>query len=157
MYVQSMFTLPFRKWGEAVVALCVEHGTSYVDINGEPEFVERMFEGYNDQAIKAGVSIVSCCGFDSVPADMGVAYAESQLKADGIIPHSFDVFLKIKTGQSGMAINYGTYDSLIESLAHIEDLRAFRKDHPRAAVKKIGPKQVFVKSPRWEPRVSSWV
>ena len=33
---------PFRKFGEAVVAACVEAGTHYLDICGEPEFIERM-------------------------------------------------------------------------------------------------------------------
>jgi short subunit dehydrogenase-like uncharacterized protein len=157
---------PYRKWGEAVVSLCVDNGTHYVDINGEPEFVERMFEAYNDCAKEAGVTVVSCCGFDSVPAgmivftcikDMGVAYAEAQLKEQGITPHSIEMVHKIKTGPTGMSINFATYDSLVESLAHVKDLREFRREHPRPAVKNIGPKQTFRKSVKWDERVASWV
>lgn len=33
---------PFRLHGEAVVAACVEQGCDYVDITGEPEFMEKM-------------------------------------------------------------------------------------------------------------------
>lgn len=33
---------------------------------GEPEFVERMQRTYHDKAVTNHVSIVHCCGFDSV-------------------------------------------------------------------------------------------
>ena len=31
---------------------------------------------YHDQAVSAGVHIVGTCGFDSIPADMGVVFAQ---------------------------------------------------------------------------------
>lgn len=57
---------PFRFLGEYVVRACVEQGCDYVDVTGEPEFVERMQRTYHDQAKKNKVTLVHCCGFDSV-------------------------------------------------------------------------------------------
>lgn len=51
---------------------CVEAGTHYCDITGETTFVRRMIEKYHDEALEKGVFIVPCCGFDSVPSDLGV-------------------------------------------------------------------------------------
>lgn len=59
---------PFRKYGEIVVRTCVEVGTDYVDVCGEPEFMEGMLLRYGDAARSAGVVIISACGFDSIPA-----------------------------------------------------------------------------------------
>lgn len=57
---------PFRFLGEYVVRSCVENFCDYVDITGEPEFIERMQRTYHDEAVKSGVTIVHACGFDSV-------------------------------------------------------------------------------------------
>jgi short subunit dehydrogenase-like uncharacterized protein len=57
---------PFRFLGEYVVRSCVENFCDYVDITGEPEFIERMQRTYHDQAVKNGVTVVHACGFDSV-------------------------------------------------------------------------------------------
>lgn len=35
---------------------------------------------YHDQAAEKGVYIVGACGFDSIPADMGVIYTRDQFK-----------------------------------------------------------------------------
>lgn len=42
---------PFRLHGEAVVAACVEQGCDYIDITGEPEFMEKMRLKYGSDAI----------------------------------------------------------------------------------------------------------
>jgi len=31
---------------------------------------------FHDQAVSAGIHIVSTCGFDSIPADMGVVFTQ---------------------------------------------------------------------------------
>lgn len=35
---------------------------------------------YNEAAQKAGVYIISACGFDSIPADLGVVFTEQNFK-----------------------------------------------------------------------------
>ena len=58
---------PYIKYGEAVVAACAAAGTDYVDLTGEPEFVDRVWLRYHEQAMQTGARIVHCCGFDSIP------------------------------------------------------------------------------------------
>lgn len=73
---------PFAALGEPVVAACVDTATEYADITGEPAFVARVLERYDEPATAAGVRLVSCCGFDSVPHDLGVALTVGQLPDD---------------------------------------------------------------------------
>lgn len=35
---------------------------------------------YNEEAAKKGVYIVSACGFDSIPTDLGVVFLEKEFK-----------------------------------------------------------------------------
>jgi short subunit dehydrogenase-like uncharacterized protein len=63
---------PFNAVGLPVVAACVKAKTHYVDISGEPLFVERAYVEHHEAAKKNGVTIVNCCGFDCVPSDMAI-------------------------------------------------------------------------------------
>lgn len=62
---------PFQKYGMALVGACVRAGTHYADITGEPNFVLEYTEKYNEEAKRKGVMLVSMCGFDSIPSDLG--------------------------------------------------------------------------------------
>ena len=70
---------PYINYGEPLVAACAATGTDYVDLTGEPEFVDRMWLGYHAQAERSGARLVHSCGFDSIPYDLGVLYTVSQL------------------------------------------------------------------------------
>lgn len=41
-----------------------------------------MYLNYNDKAAEKGVYVVGSCGFDSIPADMGVLYTRNNLKGN---------------------------------------------------------------------------
>ena len=60
---------PFNWYGYDVVKACVAQHTHYLDITGEPLFVNIIFDKYHDLALKNECTIVNCCGFDSIPAD----------------------------------------------------------------------------------------
>ena len=70
---------PYLEYGEPLVAACAEAGTDYVDLTGEPEFVDSMYLKYNDVAEATGARLVHACGFDSIPHDMGVFYTMKQV------------------------------------------------------------------------------
>jgi short subunit dehydrogenase-like uncharacterized protein len=53
------------------VAACVQHGTHYVDITGETPWVRGLIDRHHAQAAADGTRIIPCCGFDSVPSDLG--------------------------------------------------------------------------------------
>src|ERR1043165_8492131 len=70
---------PYVHYGEPLVAACAAAGTDYVDLTGEPEFVDRMYVRHHAEAEKSGARIVHACGFDSIPHDLGVLFTVQQL------------------------------------------------------------------------------
>jgi short subunit dehydrogenase-like uncharacterized protein len=62
---------PFALFGSALVAACARHGAHYVDTTGETPWVRRMIDLHHQEAAAGGTRIVPCCGFDSVPSDLG--------------------------------------------------------------------------------------
>jgi short subunit dehydrogenase-like uncharacterized protein len=62
---------PFALYGSALVAACVAHRTHYVDITGETPWVRALIDRHHAQAVRDGTRIIPCCGFDSVPSDLG--------------------------------------------------------------------------------------
>lgn len=65
---------PYLEYGEPMVRACAEEGTDYVDLCGEPEFVDEMYLRHQDLAVSTGARIVHACGFDSIPHDLGAFY-----------------------------------------------------------------------------------
>ena len=62
---------PYVDRGEALAGACAEAGTDYCDITGEGEFVDRVYVAHHATAASTGARLVHCCGFDSVPHDLG--------------------------------------------------------------------------------------
>lgn len=52
------------------------------------QFLESMQLNYNSQAAEKGVYVIGSCGFDSIPADMGVLYTRDQFKGMKTRVHS---------------------------------------------------------------------
>ena len=71
---------PYAKYGSALVAACVEQGTHYCDLAGEAQWIRRMIDTHHAAAAKTGARIVHCCGFDSVPMDIGVHFLQRESK-----------------------------------------------------------------------------
>ena len=66
---------PFKRYGNRVYHACAHTGTHYADITGEADWVGHMGRAYDDVAKRTGAAIVSCCGVDSVPSDVGTYLA----------------------------------------------------------------------------------
>lgn len=101
---------PYTRHGELVVQACVRSGTHYADITGEPGFVELLLDRYAADAERQGVKIVNCCGFDSVPHDLGVRFTVQHLPDD--VPLTVRGYVTGKGRVSG-----GTALSAIEAIA----------------------------------------
>jgi len=71
---------PYQLYGNDLVAACVEAGTDYVDLCGEPAWMRAMIDAHSDAAKKSGARIVFSCGFDSIPFDLGVVYLQEEAK-----------------------------------------------------------------------------
>ena len=66
---------PYTHHGRPVIAACVAGGSHYVDLTGEIPFVRRMIDEFEASATQAGVKVVQVCGFEALPADLGVLLA----------------------------------------------------------------------------------
>lgn len=69
---------PYALHGEPLVRACATSGTDYCDLTGETQWIRRMLDRYEDIAQQSGARIVHCCGFDSVPSDLGVWVLQQQ-------------------------------------------------------------------------------
>lgn len=67
---------PYALYGEPLVKACAESGTDYCDLTGEAHWIRRMLNKYEDAARQSGARIVNCCGFDSIPSDLGVKFLQ---------------------------------------------------------------------------------
>lgn len=71
---------PYAKFGSALVGACVANGTHYCDLAGEVQWIRQMIDEHNKAAKSSGAKIVHCCGFDSVPVDIGVWHLQRETK-----------------------------------------------------------------------------
>lgn len=101
---------PYARHGELVVQACVREGAHYADITGEPAFVDLVQKRYGADAERRGVKIVTCCGFDSVPHDLGVRFTVGHLPDD--VPLTIRGYVHATGRVSG-----GTALSAIEAIA----------------------------------------
>lgn len=101
---------PYALYGETLVKACAETGTHYCDLSGEPQWIRKMQDRYEETAKKSGALIVHCCGFDSIPSDLGVHFLQKNaLKTYGQNLSQINMrVVKMKGGPSG-----GTVASII--------------------------------------------
>ena len=90
---------PYALYGSNLVAACVKHGTDYCDLAGETQWVRKMIDTHHEQAQKTGARIVHCCGFDSIPMDIGVYFLQEEAKArHGAYCESIALYVKATKG-----------------------------------------------------------
>ncbi|XP_075906139.1 saccharopine dehydrogenase-like oxidoreductase [Nelusetta ayraudi] len=126
---------PYRFFGEPVIKACVENGAHHIDISGEPQFLEGMQLNYSNQAAEKGVYIIGSCGFDSIPADMGVLYTRDQFKGTLTAVESF---LTVKAGSEGGCIHDGTWQSAVHGFADSHTLLRIRRQFNHKPLPSVG-------------------
>lgn len=128
---------PFRFFGEPVVKAAIAGKCHYLDISGEPEYMERIELLYHEAAAAAGVLLLSACGFDSLVADLGVIFAQETMRAMGKTCTAVESYLSLQGGKDGVAGHYATFESAVHGFASAGELRKLRKDyaakHPETA------------------------
>ena len=72
---------PYALFGEPLVKVCAETGTDYCDLTGEVQWLREMIHKYQATAESSGARIVNCCGFDSIPSDLGVYFIQQEAQA----------------------------------------------------------------------------
>jgi len=108
---------PYQLYGDALVAVCAQTGTDYVDLTGESHWIASMLAAHEARAKASGARIVFSCGFDSVPFDLGVYYlqAQAQLRYGSAAPRVRGRIRAIKGRMSG-----GTAASGIATMAAVQ-------------------------------------
>jgi short subunit dehydrogenase-like uncharacterized protein len=142
---------PYIKYGEGVVAACAAAGTDYVDLTGEPEFVDLMWLRYHQQAQQTGARLVHCCGFDSIPHDLGALFTVQQLPEG--VPISLSGFVRASGTFSG-----GTYESAITAFSRLRQVA--RTAAQRRRQEERPPDRLIkgaVGSPRHDATAGGWI
>ncbi|MGB2924247.1 MAG: saccharopine dehydrogenase NADP-binding domain-containing protein [Limnothrix sp.] len=93
---------PYALYGETLVKVCAETGTDYCDLTGEVQWIQKMIAKYAAIAQQSGARIVHCCGFDSIPSDLGVYFLQQHSKQKFGEPCE-QVKMRVKAAQGGFS------------------------------------------------------
>ena len=111
---------PYAHFGSPLVAACAANGTHYCDLAGEVQWIRRMIDAHHEQAADTGAKIVHCCGFDSIPMDIGAWFLQQEAQArHGDYCTAITMFVKnMRGGASG-----GTMASMMNIMREARDDR----------------------------------
>ncbi|MEE4304401.1 MAG: saccharopine dehydrogenase NADP-binding domain-containing protein [Wenzhouxiangella sp.] len=149
---------PYALHGSDLVAACAANGTDYCDLSGEVPWMRRMLDQHADAAAKSGARIVHCCGFDSIPSDMGVWFLQREARER--LGRSLErVRMRVKAAKGGLS--GGTYASMLNIVEEA------RRDKEVARVLKNpyalcppdareGERQPYVSSAVYDPVFDVW-
>lgn len=115
---------PYALYGSPLVKVCAETGTDYCDLTGEVQWIRRMIDAHEASAKASGARIVHCCGFDSIPSDLGVHYLQREAQQRFGEPCT-RVKLRIRKLRGGFS--GGTVASLMNVMREIAADPALRK------------------------------
>ena len=110
---------PYTEHGDPVVAACAAAGTDYLDLCGEPEFVDETYVRHHATAQASGARLVHACGFDSIPHDLGAQFTVAQLPAG--VPITIRAHVAMHGTFSG-----GTAASALQAMSRMGQARKSR-------------------------------
>lgn len=146
---------PYTQYGSDLVAACADAGTHYCDLCGELPWLRRMIDEHHERARSTGARIVSSCGFDSIPSDLGTWALQQEFTSRYGRPASSVTAL---FGETSGGLSGGTVASGLTTARLASEDRAVRKllgnpyaldpdpDAPR-------PPAPDDKAPGWDPRL----
>ncbi|WP_409468246.1 saccharopine dehydrogenase family protein [Streptomyces sp. HC307] len=141
---------PYVTYGEELVAACADTGADYLDLSGEPEFVDLTYVRHDARARETGARLVHACGFDSVPHDLGVYFTVRQLPQG--VPLTVDGFVTADAAFSG-----GTFASALNQFSRARQMTAAARDRRRHEPRLMGRRAATpTGAPRFAPEVGAW-
>jgi short subunit dehydrogenase-like uncharacterized protein len=146
---------PFALYGSALVAACVAHRTHYVDITGETPWVRELIDRHHAQALRDGTLIVPCCGFDSVPSDLG-----AWLVAEAVWQQHREPCVSVKACHSMHGgLNGGTLASALNMIESGQDRRVADLFllNPPGSVPRHAADHADPVAPHRDPDFDAWV
>ncbi len=142
---------PYLEYGEPLVRACAEAGTDYLDLTGEPEFVDLMYLRHHERAVESGARIVHTCGFDSIPHDLGAYFTVLQLPEG--VPLRVDGYLRVNGRFSG-----GTFRTVLTVLSRRRQTGRVAKQRRSAEPEPAGRSARAVGGkPRRDRELGGWV
>ena len=150
---------PYALYGSPLVEACAETGTDYCDLTGEVQWIRRMIDAHEAAARKSGARIVHCCGFDSIPSDLGVWFLQQQARQRFGRPCT-EVKMRVRGVRGGFS--GGTVASLLNAVKEASTNPALRKqlaDPYSICPEGYAPKvrQPDVKAPQFDADFGAWV
>ena len=149
---------PYAKYGDNLVAACVDAGTDYCDLTGEIHWVRKMIEVHQRRAVEENVRIVHSCGFDSIPSDIGTFTLQNAArKRFGSTCESVQLYVEYASG----GFSGGTVASMIEAIEAAKNDSNVEKilQDPLSLTSKFGSQRQPVHSQsgiRWDEVSDSW-
>ena len=150
---------PFALLGTPVIEACIHEKTNYCDITGESHWVKKIIEKYHDQAQEAGLKIVHCCGFDSIPSDMGVYKLQKEcFQRFGEYCHTIKMRVRVAKGK----LSGGTYASMRNIMEEIRKdpslVSSLRDPYSlNPANQKNGPPQRDLNKVIFDKELGTWI
>ncbi|WOH78622.1 saccharopine dehydrogenase NADP-binding domain-containing protein [Bradyrhizobium sp. BEA-2-5] len=147
---------PYQLYGNELIAACVESGTDYFDLCGEPVWMRQMIDKYEAAAKASGARIVFSCGYDSVPFELGTFFVQEEARRVFGAPTARvkgrvrDMRGTLSGGTAASA--KATFDAVAKDLSLVAIL-----NNPFALTPGFeGPKQPRGSKPAYEEDLQSW-
>jgi len=132
--VLCSFVGPYRVYGEPIVRACVEAGTDYVDVTGEPPFYSEVIEKHHASAAAKKLYILPACGVGSLITDFAV---ETLKEAFGKTANVVSARSYVKyNGRFAKTFSNGTWNTLVNSMASKPARPAKKEGAPAATDEK---------------------
>jgi short subunit dehydrogenase-like uncharacterized protein len=149
---------PYALYGSELVKVCVDTGTDYVDLAGETHWIVQMLQEHQSQAKKSGARIVPCCGFDSVPSDLGVQHHQKMALEKFAEPAAQ---IRMQVARMKGAASGGTIASIVNIAREMAKSPALRKTlaNPYSMVPdgKANARQPNITTPKLDPESGAWL
>jgi short subunit dehydrogenase-like uncharacterized protein len=150
---------PYALHGEPLVKACADTGTDYCDLTGEVQWIRKMITRHEDAAQRSGARIVHCCGFDSIPSDLGVFFLQQRARERFGAPCTR---IKMRVKALAGAASGGTVASLMNVVKEAAGDAAVRReladpysicppDHGFVA------RQTDVSTAQYDPDFGTWI
>mmetsp|Transcript_45375 Transcript_45375/g.176322 ORF Transcript_45375/g.176322 Transcript_45375/m.176322 type:complete len:410 (+) Transcript_45375:198-1427(+) len=124
-------TGPYRFYGEQVMRACLLANSHYVDVSGEPAFLERAVVKFSEEYEKKKLIAIGSCGFDSIPADLGAYFTSTIFPSTQLI----SLIRAYHILHNASKANFTTFESAVHSMRNSGELASIRKELPTSKVK----------------------
>jgi short subunit dehydrogenase-like uncharacterized protein len=151
---------PYSLYGSSLVEACAAEGTDYVDITGESIWMRDMLV-HEATAKTTGARLLFCCGFDSVPFELGVHFLQKTVTERYGTPSPRvrgrvrKLYAGVRGGMSGGSL--ATIMGTVFRMQQNPQLRTVLADPFALTPGFIGPAQPDGSTPYEDQVIRSWV